>query len=384
MHSGMPPSTCDNAPMWWRLAIITGSMRTHPTVPHPFPSPSAPMNLSAPGARVVAAYAHTLWDAALQAGVALPVVQSLWGRASVGEADVPVAAYLALLQAARQAGGPEFGWRLGQLVKPTTYGVNGILLLACPTLGEALAQVLRFESLVHDLGRSQVCGEGDTVVYSWRNDYASHAAGAALTESVFAGIQTCAQWLCGVGLAGYRLELAHRLPAAAAQYITQSSGVQLCDGAGANRAVFPAQLLQLPIAQANTALLPLLQQHAEALLQARHPQEGGVVAQVRQRITARLGPGGVRLADVAADLALSTRTLQRRLLQAGVAFQQVLDDTRHELACHYLRHSAMPVAEVAALLGFQDAAAFHHAFAHWQGQGPGSYRRAATASGPAV
>ncbi|MGQ0709762.1 MAG: AraC family transcriptional regulator ligand-binding domain-containing protein [Rhodoferax sp.] len=329
----------------------------------------------------MAAYAHTLWDAALSAGVALPVAQALWGREGVGEADVPVTAYLALLQAARQVAGPSFGWRLGQQVKPTTYGVNGILLLACPTLGDALQQVLRFESLVHDLGRSQVCAEGAQVLYSWRNDHASHAAGAALTESVFAGIQTCAQWLCGVSLAGYRLELAHRVPAAAAQYIAHASGAQVCDGAGANRAVFPAQLLQLPIAQANTALLPLLQQHAEALLQARHPLDGGVVAQVRQRITARLGPGGVRLGDVAADLALSTRTLQRRLLQAGVAFQQVLDDTRHELACHYLRHSAMPQAEVASLLGFQDAAAFHHAFRLWQGQGPGAYRRAHASAG---
>ena len=74
---------------------------------------------------------------------------------------------------------------------------------------------------------------------------------------------------------------------------------------------------------------------------------------------------------MAADLNLSTRTLQRRLMDAGVAYQALLDATRHELACHYLASSAMPIAEVGYLLGYQDAPAFHHAFKQWQGQGPG-------------
>ena len=54
--------------------------------------------------------------------------------------------------------------------------------------------------------------------------------------------------------------------------------------------------------QANKALLPLLQRHADELLQARHPREGGIVAQVRQSISNRLGQGAVKLADVARDL----------------------------------------------------------------------------------
>ena len=58
-------------------------------------------------------------------------------------------------------------------------------------------------------------------------------------------------------------------------------------------------------------------------------------------------------------------------------YQALLDATRHELACHYLARSAMPIAEVGFLLGYQDAPAFHHAFKQWQGQGPGQYRAAA-------
>ena len=78
--------------------------------------------------------------------------------------------------------------------------------------------------------------------------------------------------------------------------------------------------------------------------------------------------------DTYDSLSLDLADSERRLEQAGAAFQGILDATRHELACHYLRHTAMPIAEVGALLGFQDAPAFHHAFKSWQGQGPGQYR----------
>lgn len=334
-----------------------------------------------PPPRVVAPYARTLWDAARAEGVPQAALAQALGRDAPGEEDVPVPAYLALLQQALAYAGPGFGWRLGGCVKPTTYGVNGILLLACPTLGEALAQVLCFESLVHDLGRSAFMRHGDTVEYTWRNDWPGHPAADALVESVFAGILTCAQWLVGQPIAGFELEFMHRRDAATARAIGQASGAQVRWGCAAHRAIFPAALLDLPIPQANKALLPLLQRHANELLQARYPRESGTVAQVRQSISGRLGHGAVKLADVARDLNLSVRTLQRRLAEAGVAYQVLLDATRHELACHYLSTSAMPIAEVGYLLGYQEPTAFHHAFKQWQGQGPGQYRVQARAVG---
>jgi AraC-like DNA-binding protein len=71
---------------------------------------------------------------------------------------------------------------------------------------------------------------------------------------------------------------------------------------------------------------------------------------------------------------MSGRTLQRHLAQAGVAYQSVLDDTRHELALHYLASTTMAIAAVADLLAFQDTSAFNHAFKQWQGVAPAAYR----------
>jgi len=336
--------------------------------------PPSACSITPDAPRVVAPYARTLWDAALAAGVAPQALARVLGSEAPGDEDMPVPTYLALLQCALQAAGSGFGWRLGQSVKPTSYGVNGILLLACPTLDEALAQVLRFESLVHDLGRSSFVRRGDVVEYGWINHCGGHPAADALTESVFAGIQTCAQWLAGRAIAGFELQFMHHCDAATAHAIAQASGARVRTGCAANRAIFPAQVLDWPIPQADRALLPLLIHHAQELLQARRPHEAAIAVQVRQCVLRRLGQEQVRLADVADELHLSTRTLQRRLAQAGLAFQALLDGTRHELARHYLESSELPIARIAALLGYQEVPAFHHAFKQWQGVGPGQYR----------
>jgi AraC-like DNA-binding protein len=72
---------------------------------------------------------------------------------------------------------------------------------------------------------------------------------------------------------------------------------------------------------------------------------------------------------------MSTRTLQRRLTAAGVSFQRLVEDTRHELARHYLKHSPVELHEADFLLGFQDSNSFFRAFHAWEGTSPGEWRQ---------
>jgi AraC-like DNA-binding protein len=56
----------------------------------------------------------------------------------------------------------------------------------------------------------------------------------------------------------------------------------------------------------------------------------------------------------------------------------VLDGVRHRLAEHHLGNPGLPLASVAARLGFADQSAFQHAFKRWSGQSPGEFRRRLT------
>jgi AraC-like DNA-binding protein len=78
--------------------------------------------------------------------------------------------------------------------------------------------------------------------------------------------------------------------------------------------------------------------------------------------------------DVAQELRVSRRTLQRRLAEAGTTFQLLMQEARRELARHYLLHSSLALNETAYLLGYEDAHSFFRAFHDWEGSPPGAWR----------
>jgi AraC-like DNA-binding protein len=75
------------------------------------------------------------------------------------------------------------------------------------------------------------------------------------------------------------------------------------------------------------------------------------VANVSRLIRALL-PGEARVEDVAAELALSPRSLQRKLSEHGTSFTALLTQARVALAQDYLRHPGVTITEVADRLGF--------------------------------
>ena len=98
---------------------------------------------------------------------------------------------------------------------------------------------------------------------------------------------------------------------------------------------------------------------------------------VRASLLELLPAGAGSMRAVAHDLAMSTRTLQRRLRAESTTFQRILSATRQSLALHYLTKSDLPAAEISFLLGFEDTRSFYRAFHAWTGQTPQLVRAAA-------
>jgi AraC-like DNA-binding protein len=99
-----------------------------------------------------------------------------------------------------------------------------------------------------------------------------------------------------------------------------------------------------------------------------------VVTGVTQKIIEFLPGGDCSRDKVASALCMSPTTLQLKLSQRGTHFQQLLDDTRKELACGYLRQAARSVTEITFLLGFTDTSNFTRAFKRWTGVSPTDFR----------
>jgi AraC-like DNA-binding protein len=87
-----------------------------------------------------------------------------------------------------------------------------------------------------------------------------------------------------------------------------------------------------------------------------------------------LPSGRTQMRDVAKDLGIGARTLQRRLASENTTWLEVLNRTRERLARHYLRSTKMSPAEVSFLLGFEDPNSLFRAFNRWTGTTPESWR----------
>lgn len=103
-------------------------------------------------------------------------------------------------------------------------------------------------------------------------------------------------------------------------------------------------------------------------------QMAGMSERVHSTLLEALPAGDVSMQIVSRKLAVSTRTLQRRLQNEGTSFQQILDNVRKSLALHYLRNTNMPSAEISFLLGFEDSNSFARAFLSWTGKTPQAVR----------
>lgn len=91
---------------------------------------------------------------------------------------------------------------------------------------------------------------------------------------------------------------------------------------------------------------------------------------VRAVLLELLPVGRTTVADVAGELAMSTRTLHRRLKSEATTFQRILDTVREELARHYLASPELSAPDISFLLGYEETSSFYRAFHNWTGETP--------------
>ena len=130
---------------------------------------------------------------------------------------------------------------------------------------------------------------------------------------------------------------------------------------------------QLPTANADLALKGD-QLAMEYLARYEHDD---IVLKLKSIFISDLATGDINENKIANAMNMSTRTLQRKLQQQGTSVKSLLDETKKELALHYLQHSSLSIGEITYLLGFSEPANFTRAFKRWTNQTPSSYRAAA-------
>jgi AraC-like DNA-binding protein len=141
---------------------------------------------------------------------------------------------------------------------------------------------------------------------------------------------------------------------------------------------FPRTAAATPFRGRDPIARRYLEAQATQMLAAIPPTAAPVsplVTQLRETILDELASSGADLGRVAKQLAMSTRTLQRRLEELDTTYQDLVDDVRSAAARSLLRDHARSIIEVAFELGYADLKGFYRAFKRWTGATPAEWRR---------
>lgn len=252
-----------------------------------------------------------------------------------------------------------------------TFHALGYAFMASSTLLEALQRVARFNPMVSDAARVELVVEKDTVVLSWDPVTPEHGPSLEAMEAILSLILRSSRKIRGAAFAPLSIALMRRRCADETPF-REFFRCPIRFGAPRYEMVFDRADLEQPLEWGNENLARSSDRVIEDYLKQL---EMGRIANQLRNLLVRDMPGGTRGHEhYARELGMSVRSLQRKLSAEGTSFNQLLNDTRCELACSYLSQQPRPsLTEIAFLLGFSDTSSFSRAFHRWTGVAPGAY-----------
>lgn len=139
-----------------------------------------------------------------------------------------------------------------------------------------------------------------------------------------------------------------------------------------NRIIFATHKVEKALNQYNPELLRMLLPSLDAQIEQCFQN---LEQQIKRAICQQLNGYKPSIEDIANRLFISSRTLQRRLQQENLSFQQLLTDTRCEVAEQLLKQNEMEIGEIAYYLGYQEVTSFNRAFSQIKGVTPLQWRK---------
>jgi AraC-like DNA-binding protein len=266
---------------------------------------------------------------------------------------------------------PAIGLKLGTETQTERFHPMGIAALSTENFGAAVQQMSRYKKLV---APEEILQERDGEEWSirFRWTLAVDVEPLVLVEHCFAWMLTIARHGTGSRISPLRVELVQ--PRSHLKALERYFGCPVVCGTSRNAIVFRVSDAKSPFVTRNAELLEMLAPQFEQDLKQHTSSEDSFVELVRGAIQQRLTGHRPTIEDIAHDLHMSSRTLQRRLQESGSGFQRVLEEARHQMARYFLRNSVLELNEAAYLLGYEDANSFARAFRGWEGVPPGHWR----------
>lgn len=287
---------------------------------------------------------------------------------------IAVDAYFDLLEriAKTMDEGTELPLRVGSLMRPDDYGALGLAWKSAPTILHSLERVVRYCRLWTDNLTYEIQNHADGI------DFVLHRSGERRlgmrlsNEATIASATSLIRQTASKRFRPLAVYLKHPAPKSTIPH-DRYFGCPLHFASGRDALSVSTEALSRPNHLADDGISHFLISHLDSEIE-RKRTETTVESLVEREVSRSLSEGVPRMADVARRLAMSERTLHRRLSESGDTYTAVVERTRRHLAENLVRESRYTMSEIAFLVGFSEQSAFNRAFKRWSGQTPTGFR----------
>ena len=328
---------------------------------------------------------RTLSELGVDAGLLLAGSGLFLSEASNAHTRSSVHQFIAVCRnAARLSPEPGWGALVGASMRLTDYGMYGYALGCAETMGDSCDLAVRYHGLATPVMRIGLIADQDVAAWTFPTlaqsalpDVANDLFNSLLEMQVGTHV-SLTKHVMGAWCVPTRASFAMPRPAHA-KLLERVLECPASFDQARTEVHYPVEWLGRPPQFANPITATQVSAACAKLL-----EDHKWTANVSRRVYAELTrtPGRFpSIEEVATVLCLNTRTLRRRLNDEGTSYLGLLASVRQALAIDYLSTSLLEVDDIAAALGFSDAASFRHAFKRWTGRTPNEYRAGAEPSG---
>jgi len=263
-----------------------------------------------------------------------------------------------------------FGLLVGKRATILSLGMVGRLMQHSETVGDALRGLVSNLSIQNRGAVPSLATSDDTVLFIFSVYQPEAESADQISDGALAVTVNALRTLCGAHWNPMEVILPRNAPADAEPYRRHfRAPIRFNQESAA--IVFPTSDLNLRIAGADPMVRALLEERIQQLKGAQGAQFSD---DIRRLLRTRLTSNHCSADDIAHLLAMHRRTLSRRLKDGGMGYRAITNEIRFEIARQLLTGTQVPLAQIAAALGYSEASAFTRAFRRWSGQTPTTWR----------
>ena len=248
----------------------------------------------------------------------------------------------------------------------------GYLLMSSATVREGMERATRFQRVVFDAEWIVMLDSGSHTLI--RFDFGSEdpLELAAQTEYKAAFALKLLDWVTASDFRASEARLRHPPTGEPSEY-QRVFHCPVTFGSNHDELVISRWRFDEPSLYGNPEIARVHEEYAQRHLDEL--EDRSVTGKVKKVLRSKLERGRCDLHEIARELHMSPRTLQRRLAAEGHSFTEIQDSLRREVCIENLEAPDSALGEIAYVAGFSDSSAFSRAVRRWTGQSPLDYRR---------